>query len=225
MKQALDYAKYFIKNGFDAINCIPNTKDGNMKINKLCVFANMISIAEYNTPLFNDEILAFENGCVIENIRLAYRNNYHSLLTQCRNSHVIFSTIEQEIIMITTKIFGALTAKELSEIQHQFSFWQNSYEHGTNTQGKHNKANSIITSQQIAQENEKIKIMIDTFRENQKLNNHSLIINGIKFIYNPNEIRLNKNILAQLREVTSYDDAKEEGVFSIYLENGELVIS
>ena len=85
MKKALDYAKYFIKNGFDAIKCIPNTKDGNMKINKLCVFANMINIAEYNTPLFDDKILAFENGCVIENIRFAYRNHYYRLLAQCRN--------------------------------------------------------------------------------------------------------------------------------------------
>lgn len=223
MKQALDYAKYFIKNGFDAINCIPNTKDGNMKINKLCVFANMISIAEYGTPLFHDEILAFKNGCVIENVRLAYRNNYHNLLTQCRNFYVNFNATEQETIMLTIKIFGALTAKELSEIQHQFSFWQNSYEHGTNTKGKHNQVNSIITRQQIAKENEKIKIMIDTFRENQKFNNHSLTINSTKFFYNPDEITLTDDILAKLREIASCNNTQKEN-FSIYLDNGELVV-
>ena len=223
MKKALDYAKYFIKNGFDAIKCIPNTKDGNMKINKLCVFANMINIAEYNTPLFDDKILAFENGCVVENIRFAYRNHYYRLLAQCRNFDIDFSNTEQETMRLTASIFGSLDARELSKIQHQFLFWQYSYNHGTNIQGKHNKAQSIVTYEQIVHEKEKLKLVINTFRENQNTDNHSLIINGVKFIYNPNEITLNDNILAQLREIASSDDTKEE-TFSIYLDNGELII-
>ena len=43
MGKALDYAKYFIKGGFDSN---PNTYDGNMKLNKLLVFADLISMAE-----------------------------------------------------------------------------------------------------------------------------------------------------------------------------------
>ena len=224
MKPAIDYAKYFIKNGFDSVNAVPNTKNGNMKINKLCVLAHMISIAEYGTPLFKDEILAFEHGCVIEAVRLAYRNFYHNLLEQCKNFYITLNKSEQEIIRLTINIFGALTAQELSEIQHQFLFWQNAYNNGIDNNGRHDKTKSRVIYEEIAKESDKIKLVIDTFRENKKLDNHSLIINGIKFFYNPSEITLTDDILAQLREIASCNKAKEEGAFSIYIDDGKLVV-
>ena len=76
MRDAYDFAKYFIKNGYDSN---PNTYDGNMKLQKMLTFANAISLAEYGKPLFNDKILAFTNGCVVEKVRLRYRNDYKGL--------------------------------------------------------------------------------------------------------------------------------------------------
>lgn len=75
MRDVYDFAKYFIKNGADSH---PSTYDGNMKLQKLLTFANAISIAEHGKPLFNDKILAFTNGCVVEKVRLRYRNEYNS---------------------------------------------------------------------------------------------------------------------------------------------------
>ena len=73
MRDVYDFAKYFIKNGADSL---PNTYDGNMKLQKLLVFADMINVAEYGELLFDDEVLAFKNGCVVEKVRLRYKADY-----------------------------------------------------------------------------------------------------------------------------------------------------
>ena len=65
MRDVYDFAKFFIKNGADSR---PNTYDGNMKLQKLLVLADLASIAEYGEPLFNDQVLAFKNGCVVKMI-------------------------------------------------------------------------------------------------------------------------------------------------------------
>lgn len=49
MRDVYDYAKYFIKNGADST---PNTYDGNMKLQKLLVLADLANIAEYGQVLF-----------------------------------------------------------------------------------------------------------------------------------------------------------------------------
>lgn len=69
MKNVCDFAEYFIKNGADSI---PNTFDGNMKLQKLLVLVNFANIAEYGEPLFSEQVLAFENGCVIEKFQLDF---------------------------------------------------------------------------------------------------------------------------------------------------------
>lgn len=43
MRDAYDVAKYFFKNG---VNSFPNTYEGNMKLQSLLVFANMINAAK-----------------------------------------------------------------------------------------------------------------------------------------------------------------------------------
>ena len=73
MRDVYDFAKYFIKKGADSL---PNTYDGNMKLQKLLTFADLISIAKYGKPLFNDPVLAFKNGCVVEKVRQRYKNDY-----------------------------------------------------------------------------------------------------------------------------------------------------
>ena len=50
MKDVYEFAKFFIKEDADTT---PNTYDGNMKLQKLLVLANLAHIAEYNEPLFN----------------------------------------------------------------------------------------------------------------------------------------------------------------------------
>ena len=74
MKDVYEFAKYFIKKGLDSS---PNTYDGNMKLQKMLVFANLVSIAEGKGKLFSEDILAYKNGCVVEKVRLRYKNDYY----------------------------------------------------------------------------------------------------------------------------------------------------
>lgn len=59
MRDVYDFAKFFIKNGTDSK---PNTYDGNMKLQKLLVLADLVNIAEYGLPLFDEQVLAFNDS-------------------------------------------------------------------------------------------------------------------------------------------------------------------
>lgn len=63
MRDVYDFAKFFIKSGADST---PNTYDGNMKLQKMLVLSDMAHLARCRQPLFGDNILAFENGLVVE---------------------------------------------------------------------------------------------------------------------------------------------------------------
>ncbi|NME45135.1 hypothetical protein HF861_09615 [Faecalicoccus pleomorphus] len=66
MRKAQDFAKYFLKIDSDLNS---NSYNGNLKLQKLLVLSNLVSLAEYGTLLFDDPIYTFENGCVAENVR------------------------------------------------------------------------------------------------------------------------------------------------------------
>ena len=91
MRDVYDLAKYFIKNDVDSM---PNTFDGNMKLQKLLVLAELANIAEYGEHFFDEQILAFKNGCVIEKVRLRYKNDYFGLNRDCEAFHPDFSEAE-----------------------------------------------------------------------------------------------------------------------------------
>jgi len=113
MRDVDDFAKFFIKNGADSV---PNTYDGNMKLQKLLVLSNLASISEFGEPLFNNEILAFENGCVIEKVRLRYKNDYSGFKRDSMDFQPDFSEHETYILNLIMNIFGTASARELSEI-------------------------------------------------------------------------------------------------------------
>lgn len=58
MRDVYKVAKYFVKNDADSL---PNTNEGNMKLQSLLVFANMINVAEYGELLFDDGVYVFKN--------------------------------------------------------------------------------------------------------------------------------------------------------------------
>lgn len=218
MGKALDYAKYFIKGGFDSN---PNTYDGNMKLNKLLVFADLISMAENHKPLFDDKVLAFVNGCVVENVRQEYKTNYHQLKEQSEGS-VNIAPEDKKILDLTTGIFGNLTARELSELNHQFSFWKSAYNAGTDSNGYHNKAQSEVSLIDMKAELDKVRAVVSAYKETQQLNERAEIINGVYFYYDPDELQMTDSVIDQLEVVAN--KAENGDSFSVYLDNGKLVV-
>ncbi len=216
MRDVYDYAKYFIKNGADST---PNTYDGNMKLQKLLVLADLANIAEYGQVLFNDEVLAFKNGCVVEKIRLRYKNDYQGFKKDSDSFEPDFTENEYEILGLVLAIFGSASARELSEINHTFNFWKQAYQRGTDANGFHNKFNSVVDMVNQTADVQKMKEILDAYKESAKEVTAKEIINGITYYYDGFE--LSDAIIEQLE---SFSLTADDDVYSMYMDDGKLVI-
>lgn len=218
MRDVYDFAKYFIKNGTDSH---PNTYDGNMKLQKMLTFANAISIAEYGEPLFNDKILAFTNGCVVEKIRLRYKSEYDTFKRESDLFQPDFSEKEYNVLNLTTGIFGSETAKTLSQINHEFKFWNESYKNGIDSHGFHSKEKSVVQMEKYPDDIAAIKKIIAVFKTNMRNSKHRELINGITFYYDGFE--LDENMIQELADFAMSDEA-EDTSYTVCIDDGELVI-
>lgn len=218
MRSALDVAKYFIKQGLDNT---PDTYDGNMKLQKLLVFADLVSLALHNELLFEDDILAFENGCVVESIRLRYRNDYSMLLRDSNAYDPNFTTKEYETLHKTIGLFGHLDARELSELHHGFEFWKAAYSRSGGEAGFKHKSRSVITKSDMQAETVKILDALNAVQDTALEKLHSEVVNGVSFYYDPSEIKLDDGVLDYLDKFSRKADEK---AYSIYYDDGELVV-
>lgn len=218
MKDVYDYAKFFIKKGLDST---PNTYDGNMKLQKLLLFANLISIAEGNGQLFSEKILAYKNGCVVEKVRLRYKNDYLGLKEDSDLFNPDFSQSEYEILKKTIDIFGDATAVELSEINHTFDFWKNAYDNSKLANGNYNQCLAVVNLSDIEKEIDRIKLILQAYEDTQDESNHYEIINGVTYYYEPNEIQLTDDVIEELER---FSLEAEDETYSIYMDDGEMVI-
>ena len=217
MSHAIDIAKFFIKRGLDTCR---NTYDGNMKLQKLLFFANLISLSETGEKLFSEPIRAFSNGCVVENVRLRYKNDYVNFYSDSIAFEPDFTQSEYDILNLTTNIFGQLSARELSELNHSFSFWKTAYQRSQQSDGFKDKDLAIIQEAEMLAEVDKIKSVIKTYQANCVENSCREVINGKTFFYSPG-FEMTDAIIEQLEDFSRFAD---EDAYSVYLENGSLVI-
>ena len=217
MSNAIDFAKFFLKRGLDTNR---NSYDGNMKLQKLLFFADFISISETGKVLFPEPILALTNGCVVESVRLRYKNDCLGL---CQDSEVFqpdFTQQEYDILNLTTDIFGKLTARELSELNHSFSFWKVAYERSKNENGYRDKDLAIVRDSEMLKEAQKIKLLIKQYKTNRTDRSASELVNGVTFYHLP-DLELSDEIMEKLDKFSVVAD---ESAYSIYFEDGNLVI-
>ena len=216
MRDVYDFAKFFIKNGADSR---PNTYDGNMKLQKLLVLADLVNIAEYGEPLFNDQVLAFKNGCVVEKVRLRYKNDYVAFRRDSELYQPDFSQREYEVLKLVMDIFGSASAKELSDINHTFNFWKLAFDNGTSSTGYHNKETSVVDMMSQQADVEKMREIISAYRETANDITASETINGVTFYFDG--FALTDDMIDQLE---SFSLSADEDTYSVYLDNGRLVI-
>ena len=216
MRDVYDFAKYFIKNGADSM---PNTFDGNMKLQKLLVLADMINIAEYGERLFDDEVLAFQNGCVVEKVRLRYKNDYFGLKKDSDVFQPDFSESEYNVLNLVLNIFGKATARELSNINHTFQSWHEAYDKGTDSNGFHDKTLSVVDLFSQPKDIERMREIIDAYRETSKETVAREIINGVTFYYDG--FNLTDEMIDQLE---AFSLSADDDAYSVYLDDGRLVI-
>ena len=216
MKDVYDYAKFFIKNGADSI---PNTYDGNMKLQKLLVLADLANIAEYGEPLFSEQVLAFKNGCVVEKVRLRYKNDYIGFKRDSDVFQPEFSEREYTVLNLIMEIFGKASARELSEINHTFDFWKLAFDNGTDSNGYHDKARSVVNMMSQTEDINRMREIIRAYREVSSDVTGSEIINGVTFYYDG--FVLTDEMIEQLE---SFSLSADDDAYSVYVDNGRLVI-
>ena len=194
MRDVYDVAKYFIKNDADSF---PNTYEGNMKLQSLLVFANMINFAKYGELLF-DDVLPIKDDCVVEKVRLRYESD---------KFEQDFSDSENTVLNMVMSIFKSASAKELSEITHIFNFWKE-------TDCTY-KSKSILHDEDI----DRMKEIVHAYQESSNDVMARKIINGISFYYNG--FQLTDEIIEELKSFTLNAD---DDSFTVYLDDGSLVI-
>lgn len=178
MRTATECASYFMDK---APQMFTNTYDGDMKMQKLLTLADMVSIANNGKPLFADNVLAFENGCVVEDVRQAYSRDFFGFKRNCEQMNVDFTESEVESLEDTFGIFGSISARELSGLNHTFKSWQDAYARGTSKSGYHSKADSIIDFSLYPQDIESVKQSVEAYKSTAKLNSN--VVNGVTFYY------------------------------------------
>lgn len=194
MRDVYDVAKYFIKNDADSF---PNTYEGNMKLQSLVVFANMINFAKYGELLF-DDVLPIKDDCVVEKVRLRYESD---------KFEQDFSDSENTVLNMAMSIFKSASAKELSEITHTFNFWKE-------TDCTY-KSKSILHDEDI----DRMKEIVHAYQESSNDVMTRKIINGISFYYNG--FKLTDDMIEELKSFTLNAD---DDSFTVYLDDGSLVI-
>ncbi len=224
MRSVMEYVKYFMQNATG----LDNTLDGNMKLQKLLMFSNLINIALNDEPLFCETMRAFKNGCVIEAARLNYRECYQSLKEDSKKFKPNFSDSEIEVLDMTLGIFDKLSAKELSCLNHEFKFWENAYKRYEDTK---DIWDSNISEAEIKNEIHVIKSIIDCYKNRD---NSMLVerVNNIDVYYDPENLDINGYIFVFGEEVSILDELyefslseeAEDNCYTIYLDEGELVI-
>lgn len=152
-----DYTKWFLENNLDTPR---NTFKGNMKLQKLLFFAQLISLAKNKKLLFEEEFCAFENGMVMENVRLKYKNNLSELLNYKRKE---FTAEELEILELTKNIYGSETADTLSNMTHQFEYWKKYLQISNNGFDFKNKKKSIVPNEELESELDNIRDVLDAY--------------------------------------------------------------
>lgn len=213
--KALQYAKWFIKANCDTPR---DSYDGNMKLQKLLYFAQLIHLAKYNKVLFNDPIYAFEHGSVIEDVRLEYKNNCLGLVADAYSTSFNFTEEEMDTLNLTIAIFGDASAEELSKLNHLHKSWQKAYK---------NSLIGNIPVKELAQisiddikkyDLDKIKQVIEAF-EMSNNNDECYEVNGVKFYYNPDEIQIDDELKNRLKEFPA-----RESAYTIYRDKSQGVI-
>ncbi len=216
MRDVYDFAKFFIKNGADSM---PNTYDGNMKLQKLLVLADLANIAEYGEPLFDEQVLAFKNGCVVEKVRLRYKNDYFGFKHDSDAYQPDFSENEYIILNMIMEIFGNASARELSDINHTFNFWKVAFDNGTSCTGYHNKELSVVDMMSQQDDINRMREIISAYKETSTDVTASETINGVTFYYDG--FTLTDELLEQLE---NFSLSADDDTYSVYLDNERLVI-
>lgn len=200
--QALDVAKWFIKYNYDTPS---NSFDGNMKLQKLLYFSQLVHLAKTGYVLFNDDMYAFEKGTVIETVRNKYKNDCINLKLEAKMSDIYIPDEQLDTIQIVADIFGDINALELSELNHLQKSWKETYEYSLIGNIPHKVIAQIPIQKVIEKDLEKVKEMLDGYYASKNIESEFIELNEKRFYYNSDEIEITDEIIEILKDFSGDD--------------------
>ena len=124
MVSVQDVANYFLSLvDPDDDDCISN-----LKLQKLCYYAQGFYLAQYNKRLFDETIKAWQHGPVIPRLYHLYKDQHSSCLVKDKNFNIY--SIPKDIRDFLDEIYltyGQFSAWRLREMTHEESPWKNAY--------------------------------------------------------------------------------------------------
>lgn len=157
-----DVAVWFISKRVDNPT---NTRKGNMKLQKLLFFSQLIYMCKNNgKTMYDEEFSAFENGMVLEPVRKQYKSNYKELEKQAGKKQELPEKVE-EALEITNEIFGQCSADELSELSHQFEAWSKYLRASISHENFHYKDKAIIPYEELEKELYKMNKVLQAYEQ------------------------------------------------------------
>ena len=119
-----DVANYFLSLvDVDADDCISN-----LKLQKLCYYAQGFHLAIYGTRLFNEDIQAWQHGPVVPSLYRKYKDAGKSCLMP--DDDFDSNILPAEIVDLLNEVYqnyGQFSAWRLRDMTHQESPWKTSY--------------------------------------------------------------------------------------------------
>lgn len=157
-----DVAKWFCAQG---IIEDPDSRDGNMKVQKLLFFAQLIYMAKNNgETMFDEEFKAFKDGVVLESVMQNYRQQYNQMFNNVNINNLDINSKILDILNITKEIFGKASAQELSELSHEFDAWNKFFEKSKKF-GIYVKKLSLIPYEELKKEIDKINEVLEAHEQ------------------------------------------------------------
>ena len=161
-------AEWFIQKNLDNPT---NTFKGNMKLQKLLFFSQLIYMCKNNgETMYDERFSAFDNGMVLEPIRQEYLRNYKELKQDSTNNIITLPEKVTEPLTITEEIFGKCTADELSELSHQFDAWAKYLKLSIEDNNYHNKSKAVVPYEELEKELYKMNKVLKAY-DKRNLNN------------------------------------------------------
>lgn len=123
--KARDIAEYYLC-------CSNDTECGdlisNLKIQKLVYYAQGIHLAATGKPLFNDDIVAWEHGPVVETLYHAYKRYGDGAIEPTEEYDIPeFDEDTRQLLDEVYRVLGQYSAWKLRAMTHDESPWVNAY--------------------------------------------------------------------------------------------------
>lgn len=199
-KLAKDVTSYLINNH----NCtFTNNFDGNMKLQKILVNANLIHLVREKTLLFEDDMYAFKNGIVVESIRKPFHVSYADFTEEVKEHDAELSEEEKKSIDLAVDLFYSLSATELSDLHHELETWKTCYNRSLIGSSHHHKPSGRINKERdfAPSDLERFKSVVEAY-QSENDNYEKEVVNGITFFYDPAEIEVDDSVLEFLEDIS-----------------------